>query len=239
MKLIRIVPLLAILAALLLLVAGPGTRLDLWEFRFGFQLMRWALYLAGAAGILALLLLLIPRTRRGHGLALSIALVISLSVAAVPLLQYRTVQSVPRIHDITTDTINPPEFIAVAPLRADAPNPIEYQGEEIARQQRAAYPDITTFETDAYPAIVFERALEVVERLGWELVEANPDQGRIEATDTTFWFGFKDDVVIRIQATDSGTRVDVRSKSRVGLSDVGANANRIRRFLDALDEGVH
>jgi uncharacterized protein (DUF1499 family) len=239
MKVIRIVPLLAILAALLLLVAGPGTRLDLWEFRFGFQLMRWALYLAGAAGILALLLLLIPRTRRGHSLALSIALVISLSVAAVPLLQYRTVQSVPRIHDITTDTINPPEFVAVAPLRADAPNPIEYQGEEIACQQHAAYPDITTFETDAYPAIVFERALEVVERLGWELVEANPDQGRIEATDTTFWFGFKDDVVIRIQATDSGTRVDVRSKSRVGLSDVGANANRIRRFLDALDEGVH
>jgi uncharacterized protein (DUF1499 family) len=239
MKLIRFVPLLALVAAILLIVAGPGTRLGLWEFRFGFTLMRWAVYAAGAAGILALLFLLIPRTRQGNGLLLGLALVICATVVAVPLLQYQTARSVPRIHDITTDTVDPPAFVAVAPLREDAPNPVEYEGEQIAREQREAYPDIVTFDTDAYPAIVFQQALDVVEMLGWELVEANPEQGRIEATDTTFWFGFKDDVVIRIQSSDTGTRVDVRSKSRVGLSDVGANANRIRRFLDALDERVH
>lgn len=127
----------------------------------------------------------------------------------------------------------------MAPLRADAPNPVDYEGEEVARQQREAYPDIVTLQTDAYPAIVFEHALQVVERQGWELVDANADDGRIEATDTTFWFGFKDDVVIRIQSSETGSLVDVRSKSRVGLSDVGTNAHRIRQFLDALDEVLH
>ena len=239
MKLIRLVLLVAVIAALLLLIAGPGTRLELWHFRTGFELMRWAVYLGVGASVLALLFLLIPKTRRGNGLALSLALLIALGTLAMPLTMYQRAQSVPRIHDITTDTVNPPEFVAVAPLRADAPNPVEYQGEEIARQQREAYPDIVSFETDAHNAIVFDHALALVEQFGWELVAADADTGRIEATDTTFWFGFKDDVVIRIRSTDIGSVVDVRSKSRVGLSDVGANAARIRRFLDALDERIH
>ena len=237
--LITIILLTALLAAVLLLIAGPGTRLDWWQFRTGFGLMRWAVYLGLGASAVALVALLIPAMRRSGLARLGIALVVGASVAAVPLLQYRTVQSLPRIHDITTDTLNPPEFIAIAPLRADAPNPVEHPGEEVARQQREAYPDIVTFETDAYPAIVFERALALASRQGWEIVATEPEEGRIEATDTTFWFGFKDDVVIRIQGSETGSRVDVRSKSRVGLSDVGANARRIRAFLDALDEQLH
>ena len=239
MKLIRLVLLVAVIAALLLLIAGPGTRMELWHFRTGFELMRWAVYLGIGASVLALLFLLIPKTRRGNGPALSLALLIALGTLVMPLTMYQQAQSVLRIHDITTDTVNPPEFVAVAPLRADAPNPVEYEGEEIARQQREAYPDIVSFETDAHNAIVFDHALALVEQFGWELVAADADTGRIEATDTTFWFGFKDDVVIRIRSTDIGSVVDVRSKSRVGLSDVGANAARIRRFLDALDERVH
>lgn len=234
-----LVLLTALLAVVLLLIAGPGTRLDWWHFRTGFSLMRWAVYLGLGAAAVALIAALIPALRRGHGLRLGVALILGVAVAAVPLMQYRTVQSVPRIHDITTDTLNPPAFVAIVPLRADAPNPVEYEGEDVARQQREAYPDIVTLQTDAYPAIVFERALQVVERQGWELVEANADEGRIEATDTTFWFGFKDDVVIRIQSNAAGSLVDVRSKSRVGLSDVGANARRIRGFLEALDEVLH
>jgi uncharacterized protein (DUF1499 family) len=71
--------------------------------------------------------------------------------------------------------------------------------------------------------------------MGWEIAEADAAAGRIEATDTTFWFGFKDDVVIRIRpAEDGGSIVDIRSKSRVGMSDVGANAARIRAFRDRL-----
>lgn len=234
-----LVLLTALLAVFLLLIAGPGTRLDWWHFRTGFSLMRWAVYLGLGAAAVALVAVLVPKLRRGNGFKLGLAMLLGLAVAAVPLMQYRTVQNVPRIHDITTDTLNPPAFVAIVPLRADAPNPVEYQGEEVARQQREAYPDIVTLQTDAYPAIVFERALQVVERQGWELVDANVEEGRIEATDTTFWFGFKDDVVIRIQSSDAGSLVDVRSKSRVGLSDVGANARRIRGFLDALDEVLH
>lgn len=240
MKLLtRLVFLAAVIAVLMLLVAGPGTRLELWDFRFGFTLMGWAVYVGlGAAG-LALLFALIPKTRHGNVGVLLVAIVIGVATAAVPWSLREQARSLPRIHDITSDTHNPPEFIAVAPLRADAPNPVEYEGEEIARQQREAYPDIQPLETDIYPTIVFDHALATAGNLGWEIVAADADNGRIEATDTTFWFGFKDDVIIRIQGSNGGSRVDVRSKSRVGLSDVGANAARIRRFMDALDERLH
>ena len=235
MKLIRLVPVLAVIAAVMLLIAGPGTRLGLWEFGFGFTLMRWALYIGVGAAGLAAILAIIPKTRRGNLTALLAALVIGLATAAVPYLWVQQAQSVPRIHDITTDTVDPPAFVAIAPLREDAPNPLEYPGEETAEQQRDAYPDITTWMVDVYPAIVFEHALAVVESRGWELVDADENDGRIEATDTTFWFGFKDDLVIRIRGDNDGSRVDVRSKSRVGMSDVGANAARIRKFLDELE----
>lgn len=233
MKIIRLVPVIAILAALLLLVAGPGTRLGLWEFGFGFTLMRWALYGGLAAAGLGIVLALIPKTRRGHLIGLSFAVVVGLGTAAVPWLQVQQARSVPPIHDISTDTVNPPEFEAIAPLRADAPNPVEYAGDETAEQQREAYPDIQPLTVEAYPAIVFDHALAAAQAQGWEIVEAG--EGRIEATDTTFWFGFKDDIVIRISADNGGSVVDVRSKSRIGRSDVGANAARIRAYLEDLE----
>lgn len=235
MKIIRIVPILAVMAALLLLIAGPGTRLGLWEFGFGFTLMRWALYIGAGAAVLVVILALIPTTRRGHLPMLAAALVIGLGTAAVPWTLVQQALSVPPIHDISTDTVNPPEFIAIAPLRADAPNPVEYAGEETAEQQREAYPDIRPFTVEAYPAIVFDHALATAEAQGWDIVEASENDGRIEATATTFWFGFEDDVVIRIRADNGGSVVDVRSKSRVGRSDVGANAARIRGYLEDLE----
>ncbi|WP_376690060.1 DUF1499 domain-containing protein [Wenzhouxiangella sp. EGI_FJ10409] len=235
MKALRIIVLAtAVVAALLLLAAGPGTRMEWWDFGFGFTLMRWALYGGVAAGGLAVLMLLIPATRRGGAVALLVAAVLGLGTAALPFSLVQKARSVPPIHDITTDTTNPPEFVAIAPLRADAPNPVEYPGEETAEQQREAYPDIRTLQAEAWPAIVFERALETARAQGWEIVEANEEQGRIEATATTFWFGFKDDVVIRIRGDNDGTAVDMRSKSRMGRSDVGANAARIEAFLDDL-----
>jgi uncharacterized protein (DUF1499 family) len=84
------------------------------------------------------------------------------------------------------------------------------------------------------PNDAFFRALAAVEALGWELVDANRQEGRIEATDSTFWFGFKDDIVIRVQPQGSGAKVDARSVSRVGKGDVGINAKRLRRFFEAL-----
>jgi uncharacterized protein (DUF1499 family) len=237
MKLVAIMTLLlAVTAALLLLVAGPGTRLDLWSFGTGFLLMRWALLVGLGAAALALLLLIIPKTRRGQAATLAVALVIGLATAWVPWSNYQTVQSLPFIHDISTDLEQPPEFVDVVPLRADAPNPTEHPGEETAAQQREAYPDIRPLELDLAPVQAFDRALATARAQGWEIVAAAPAEGRIEATATTFWFGFKDDVVIRITPVGDGSRLDIRSKSRVGLSDVGANAARIRAFTRAFEQ---
>ena len=161
-----------------------------------------------------------------------IALGIGLVVVGIPWQMKRTAQQVPPIHDITTDTDNPPRFVAVLPLRKDAPNSPDYGGPDLAAQQRAAYPDLQ-------PVIVpcsssTKRSLKgsrLPEAMGWEIVAANAEEGRIEATDTTLWFGFKDDVVVRIQARDDESLLDVRSVSRVGKSDVGTNAQRIRAYL--------
>ena len=120
------------------------------------------------------------------------------------------------IHDITTDTENPPVFVSVLALRKNAPNSAIYGGPEIAEQQHAAYPDIRPLVSDLPPAKAFERSLSVARQMGWKIVDENPAEGRIEATATTRWFGFKDDVVLRIApAAGNGSRVDIRSVSRV------------------------
>ncbi|MEI2422293.1 hypothetical protein V6O07_18575, partial [Arthrospira platensis SPKY2] len=100
---------------------------------------------------------------------LAAALLIGLGTAWVPWNGLRTVRSLPFIHDITTDTARPPEFVAVVPLRADAPNPVEYPGEEVAAQQREAYPDIGPLRLEMSPSQAFERALATARRQGWEI----------------------------------------------------------------------
>jgi uncharacterized protein (DUF1499 family) len=90
---------------------------------------------------------------------------------------------------------------------------------------------------DAPPAQAFDRALAAARAMSWEIVASDPAQGRIEATATTFWFGFKDDIVVRIAAEGAGSRLDVRSLSRIGKSDVGANARRIRDYLAKVKAG--
>jgi hypothetical protein len=155
-------------------------------------------------------------------------------VAYVPWNALRQARALPPIHDITTDTRRPPQFVAILPLRAAAPNPAAYGAPVVARAQAAAYPDLRTHRMDAASADAFKRALQATRDMGWEIVAADAAAGRIEATDTTFWFGFKDDVVIRVEADGAGSRVDLRSVSRVGVGDVGANAARIRAYLQAL-----
>ena len=230
MRLARFPVLVAILALVLLLVSGPGTRLDLWHFRAGFTLMTWATFLGLGAAALALLLLLIPRARRGRAKTLILGIVLGLAAAAMPLFGAYTAKTVPFIHDISTDTMHPPEFVAILPLRADAPNPATYGGPEIAAAQKEGYPELRTQMLGLAPADTFARAEKVARDMGWEIVAAVPQAGRIEATDTTFWYGFKDDIVIRIEAEGQTSRIDIRSVSRVGKSDVGKNAARIRAF---------
>jgi hypothetical protein len=142
------------------------------------------------------------------------------------------------IHDISTDLENPPEFIAVAKLRGPGDNPAEYTGDDTADLQRAAYPDIETIVLRDPTPFVFEQALAVARNMGWQIVTEDADAYRIEATATTPFVGFKDDVVIRISTNNGETLVDVRSKSRLGRGDMGVNANRIRQFRDNLVAAV-
>jgi hypothetical protein len=150
--------------------------------------------------------------------------------------------NIPPIHDISTDTLDPPRFVDVLPLRADAANTVDYGNypnmspERLGELTREAYPDLATRRLAVAPAAAFERALAAVNALGWDLVAQVPGEGRIEATDTTFWFRFRDDIVIRIRPSgDGGSLVDARSTSRVGVSDVGTNARRLRAFFERLE----
>jgi uncharacterized protein (DUF1499 family) len=219
----------AALAAMLL--AGPGSRMGWWSFRTGLSvILLWAAYGGLAAAVLALVALILGGRR---GLA-AVALVAALGAFLPPLQFRRTAQSVPPIHDISTDTDNPPAFVAVLAQREGAANPAEYGGPDVARQQHSGYPDLHPVTLSDPPPRAYERALEAARGQGWEIVAAVPAEGRIEATDTTRWFGFKDDIVIRVKPEGTGSRVDVRSLSRVGRSDVGKNASRIRAYLRAL-----
>ncbi len=231
----------AILAAVVMMAAAFGYRLGLWSFGFALlTLTDYAAYAAFAGGAISLVGL--GRSLPGSvpGMALSVIGVVVGGYSCHTIYQqWVTVKSVPFIHDITTDTVNPPAFIAVVAAReAEGANPHDYAGEPVARQQECGYPDLTSLLAEVDPATAYDRALEVAESMEWEIVAADRALGRIEATDTSTWYGFKDDVVIRILAADSdaGSRVDVRSLSRVGRSDVGVNAARIRAYLDALDK---
>jgi len=230
--------LLAILAALAAMLAGFGTRWGLWHFRTGFAILGCSAYAGIAAALVSFASAISTRpTTLRRGFLISIfGLVIGILVFGVPWCYWRTAQRVPAIHDITTDTENPPRFVSTSPLRKNAPNTSEYGGPEIAAKQRAAYPDLTPAMLSTPPDKAFEQALAAARKMGWVIVDANASDGRIEATDTTFWFGFKDDIVIRITPVDHGSRVDIRSVSRVGKSDVGMNARRIRKYLKELKQ---
>ena len=220
-------------ALLLLFLSGPGTRFGWWHFRTGFSLMSYAAYLGIAAVAVALLALGVGRRRALVAGLLGLAL--GAAAFYLPWSWRREARSYPGIHDITTDTRNPPSFVAVLPLRADAPNPAPYQGDSVAAVQRESYPDIAPLMMAMPVDSAFSLAAATAREMrGWEIVDQNRSEGRIEATATTPWFGFRDDVVIRVSSASGIARVDVRSKSRVGRGDVGANANRVRTYLERL-----
>jgi uncharacterized protein (DUF1499 family) len=234
MKAARLPVVLALMSAALLAASGYGARFGAWDFRFGFELLRWSLYAGLATAALVVAFLLLPRLRAGRWPVLVAALAVGIAVAFFPWQWMQTARSVPPINDITTDTENPPVFVAIVPLRAGAPVPAAYPGEATAAAQRRAYPDIHPLELAAPPAEAFARALDAARRMGWEIVAADAGAGRVEATATTPWFGFRDDVVVRVTPTTAGSRIDVRSVSRVGKSDLGTNARRVRAYAAML-----
>ena len=226
----------AIAAASIAILSGIGARLGWWHFGIGFSLLHWSVYIAIAAAVTSLFGIIVarPATEKQGLYRAIVGLAIAAPIIVIPLLWKQVAQEVPAIHDITTDTENPPPFVAIVPLRQDAPNTLEYGGTVIADLQKQAYPDIQPLVVTMAPVEVFDAAVATARDLGWEIVAMEKDDYRIEATDTTFWYGFKDDVVIRITPQNDGSKVDVRSVSRVGKSDVGTNAERIRGFLTKL-----
>ena len=224
---------LAVLAAFTAVASGTGTRFGLWTFRTGFAVLATGVIIAAIAVMVSIGgVAAAGRAKTGFPLAQALlGLALGIATAALPAWQFQIARSVPAIHDVTTDAQNPPAFVALAADRAASPNGIDYGGSEVAAAQEAAYPDIKPLRLSMSPAQVFDAALAIARGMGWDIAAADPGEGRIEATATTLWFGFKDDIVIRVRPDASGTHLDIRSASRVGKSDVGANSRRIRAFL--------
>lgn len=235
--------LLALAIALVLLGATAyaviGARTGTVGFREAFGMLRWIVQLgiAGlllAAGVLAASFL--TRDVSGRVLALAALVLLAIPVGGI-VLNAQSPPPGPPINDITTDLENPPEFRAVVAVRPADSNPVAYGGEAVAARQREAHPEVEPVLTDLPPDEAFDRALGIARDMGWEVVAEDRSSGIIEAVDTTAFFRFKDDIVVRVQPADGGSRVDLRSLSRVGRSDLGKNAARIVEFSEAFERG--
>lgn len=223
----------AVIGLAALPIGALGTRFGQWDFQLGLQFLFGACLLAVIALVLGIAALIRAklRGRPADRVPAAVGTVASVFVLAWMGMQYATANSVPPIHNISTDRDDPPTFSAIVSLRGPGTNPLDYDAEDAAAQA-AGYPDLAGLQTPLAPADAVERAAALAAAQGWEVVDVNPEQGTVEATATTFWFGFKDDVVVRVRPEASGSKVDVRSISRVGLSDLGANAARIEAFLE-------
>jgi len=223
-------------------ISGPGYRMNWWPLPTAFDTLRWGGWIAIGATIVAAVLAVTAGVGRPGGTRAGmteaiVAVVIGAVTMTGPLVLMSRGKGVPPIHDISTDTSDPPKFVAVLPLRAGAANPATYGGPEIAAQQKKAYPQIAPLDVAMPPPRAFERALAVARDMGWTIVSSESSEGRIEATATTPFFGFRDDVVVRVSPAAKGSRIDVRSVSRIGRSDLGANARRVESYLDKFNAG--
>ncbi|ACH39085.1 protein of unknown function DUF1499 [Citrifermentans bemidjiense Bem] len=220
----------AVVTVILLLSSGLGSRVHLWHFRTGFALIKTAGYIGLGCALLALVSGLISiRKRHAKGILLSLlALLLALAAFGIPLYWKTQAQAYPRIHDISTDLQHPPAFVAISSARHAG---VRYPGAAVAAMQQKAYPDLKTVVLPFPQVEAYKVALLAARDMGWDIVAELPAEGKIEATDTTKWFGFKDDIVIRIQPAGNRSLLDVRSVSREGISDVGTNAKRIRAYL--------
>ena len=220
-----------------IILSPLGFRLGLWDVPFALrELLKYATYAALAGLALCIVGLILaklatPPIPVGRAVA---GLIISGLFAGYVVVQYNKVQSLPYIHDITTDTTNPPAFVALADARKAAPNGLDYKGAEIADKQKQAYPDIVPMSSNLSPADLFVKAEAAARAAGWDIAAADVQAGRIEATVTSLIYGFKDDMVIRVTPAAAGSQLDMRSMSRMGKSDVGMNAKRIREFVASL-----
>ncbi|WP_017443916.1 DUF1499 domain-containing protein [Gayadomonas joobiniege] len=223
------------LALLCVILAGPLYKYEVLSLIPAMKALRFGTVLAFAAIVLLFIELVFYKKSLTWGFKIS-NLVMAGIALAIPLSMMLKAQSLPMIHDITTDTLNPPVFEQLLPDRKNAMNPAEYPGSEVAAQQKQAYPQIEPLLLQQDKRAIFNAALEAVKQLEIELIHADFDAGLIEATATSFWFGFKDDLVFRLSEQGDLWRLDIRSKSRVGKSDLGKNAERIEQLLKLIQK---
>jgi uncharacterized protein (DUF1499 family) len=227
-------------AALCLLVLAPfGYRLEGWAYGFGlYRLMPVSGALAAGAVILSVAMLARgwSRLHRSSRLGLLGALLSGVVLVYVPAHYALRRALVPAMHDITTDPDNPPAFRAVLAARANQhASSVEDRRPDVTQLQKAAYPDLVPLRSALSAEKSFDEALKVAQSMpGWTIVAADRNAGRIEASEQSRWFRFTDDIVIRVVGDEVGSRIDMRSASRLGTSDYGVNAARIRAYVGAL-----
>ncbi len=230
--------LLGLGAPLAFVVAAAGGGIGLWGWQAGLGAIPWILLAALLTLILAIIFIVLDRrkARKTRWPLLGIGIVGTLGFLGFMIPYATAILTLPAIHDITTDMTNPPAFTALAAAREAAPNAVAYPGAETAQQQQAAYPMLQPVTLAAPIEDVSTAVRNLIISRGWELAADNPTS--FEATATTRWFGFKDDVAIRLIDTSDGVRIDMRSASRLGKSDLGTNAERIQAFLEDLQNNV-
>ena len=237
---------LAALCGLGIPLSAYGYRMEMWNHKMVFKAITWAAYGGIGAGVVSIIGFVMARNaKNGVGLAV-IGFVISAIVVFAPYSYGKLLDRKlhPKIHDISTDTANPPTFVTIVKIRKAAKkknpkrakNKTKYAGEKVANLQRKYHPNLKTIKFKQPADKVFNKSLELVKEMGWIIAATVPGEGRIEATATTFWLGFKDDVVLRIKQAGDETHLDMRSASRFGKGDRGENARRIKAFLAQLKD---
>lgn len=229
------------------LVAALGAGQGLWHFRAAFTVLRYAFFAAAAGALVGLVALLLSRRRGKLMMTNLLTVVVALGFVLFLGNLIRTARSVPAIHDITTNLDDVPQFTHLK-VRADNLESIPDEGKAELKTMppearwkavhRAHYGDLHTLTLPLPPMEAVRRAATLARDRGWQIASADAGAGTVEATDTSRFLRFKDDIVVRVRsAPGGGSLVDMRSISRVGASDVGVNARRVRSFLADLEGG--
>lgn len=216
-----------------LATSALGYRLGWWQVGTALNISEWAVYVAAFGFVVSVIGAVVarPGARPGGFLLSVLGIAASLPIVALAVQWEYAARTYPSINDISTDIEDPPVFW-------DMPNPTLYPGAAVAALQRAAYPDLVPLNLSVAPDRAYALAKALIKDKGWEIVADEPKEGRIEAVERSLLYGFKDEIVIRIAASDGGARVDLRSRSRIGRIDRGVNAKRIRSFLAALKKSA-
>lgn len=242
-----LVAILGIGAPIAFLIASVGSGVGLWGWQAGLGAVPIILLVAIITLLIAIVGVILDRRkgRKTRWPLLGLGTIVTVGFIGIFMNSALSIATLPAIHDITTDLADPPQFSALT-LRADNWDNIpgaddgEMRGmnprQRWATVHQDAYPDIRSVRIDQPAPEVIEKAKRLAEDRGWEIVSVDAAAGHLEASATTSLFRFKDDVVIRARAAENGAAsiIDMRSVSRVGVHDLGANAKRVRQFLSDL-----